>query len=652
MSDHISEWLGHVGAAARPATEVFAITAVEREAVSAALFSPPEMRRFVALHRYTAHWVCPAFGEQPGDLQAPDGRNDREIVFLLWERTDGRFGVLLPVVDGDLRTVIIGAPGGLRLRFTGRPSHERSLALVTGVGSDPYAAITDTVARAASELATFRLRGEKSLPAFVDYLGWCTWDAFYREVDAQKVIRGLESFRAGGVEPRFVILDDGWQDVRDDRLVSIRARADRFPDGLHGLIVRCKAEFGVDIFGVWHTLMGYWRGIHPDGEIASAYRLERGSTPTGPDQAQPTYLIHPDDVYRYYQDFYARLRSEGVGMTKVDDQNGLAAIDDSATVATMRCYQRAMQGAGGTHLAGNVLHGMCHNNDVAYHMAGSVVWRNSDDYFPRERDSHGFHVHTNAFNALWSSTFGLPDWDMFWTAHEAGPFHAAARAVSGGPIYVSDPPGHHDFDLLWKLVTSDGRVLRCPEPALPTRDCLFVDATREPRPLKVASRNGGIGIVGAFNCYSTTRGAHAGHAVRGTVSAADLRGVSSDRFAVYRYGQEGIAMMTPAETIEIELPPLGFEVLTFSPIDRGAAPLGLLDKFNGSAAIQAAEWLSDSLYRVCLRDGGRIGTYVHRRPASVMNGDRPEAFTYDTATGLLVVSTTPGRPVDLRLHLR
>jgi hypothetical protein len=52
---------------------------------------------------------------------------------------------------------------------------------------------------------------------------------------------------------------------------------------------------------------------------------------------------------------------------------------------------------------------------------------------------------------------------------QAARLHAAARAVSGGAIYVSDKPGQHDFDLLRELVLPDGSVLRGKLPGRPTR---------------------------------------------------------------------------------------------------------------------------------------------------------------------------------------
>jgi len=66
-----------------------------------------------------------------------------------------------------------------------------------------------------------------------------------------------------------------------------------------------------------------------------------------------------------------------------------------------------------------------------------------------------------------------PDWDMFTSDHVCAKFHAGSRAICGGPIYVSDQLGGHDFDLLKRLVYPDGTIPRCQHFALPTRDVLF-----------------------------------------------------------------------------------------------------------------------------------------------------------------------------------
>jgi hypothetical protein len=67
-------------------------------------------------------------------------------------------------------------------------------------------------------------RWEKQLPEVARYLGWCTWDAFYHDVSAQGIAAGLQSFNQAGVQPRWIIIDDGWQ-VRGMRAGCAHAMA-------------------------------------------------------------------------------------------------------------------------------------------------------------------------------------------------------------------------------------------------------------------------------------------------------------------------------------------------------------------------------------------------------------------------------------------
>jgi hypothetical protein len=91
-----------------------------------------------------------------------------------------------------------------------------------------------------------------------------------------------------------------------------------------------------------------------------------------------------------------------------------------------------------------------------------MLLRNSDDFFPDIPESHPWHVFANSCNSLLNQHLNVvPDWDMFQTVHGYSGFHAAARAVSGGPVYITDVPGQHDADLIGQLTgtTPDGRTV-------------------------------------------------------------------------------------------------------------------------------------------------------------------------------------------------
>lgn len=60
-------------------------------------------------------------------------------------------------------------------------------------------------------------------------------------------------------------------------------------------------------------------------------------------------------------------------------------------------------------------------------------------------------------------------------------FHLLKLKLSAKLILfaLSDKPGHHNFELLHKLVLPDGSILRAQLPGRPTRDCLFCDPARD-----------------------------------------------------------------------------------------------------------------------------------------------------------------------------
>ena len=50
---------------------------------------------------------------------------------------------------------------------------------------------------------------------------------------------------------------------------------------------------------------------------------------------------------------------------------------------------------------------------------------------------------------------------MFWTSHEDAQ-SAVLRAISGGPVYFSDPVGTTDPARVWPMIYRDGRIARRP----------------------------------------------------------------------------------------------------------------------------------------------------------------------------------------------
>lgn len=129
--------------------------------------------------------------------------------------------LLLPLLEGKFRSaiepgfddhVVICAESGSSQVET---DSFRAIAYAH-FGDDPFTLMKEAYSAARVHLNTFRLLEEKSLPPLVDKFGWCTWDAFYLTVDPLGVWHGMKDFAEGGVPPRFLIIDDGWQSINLD----------------------------------------------------------------------------------------------------------------------------------------------------------------------------------------------------------------------------------------------------------------------------------------------------------------------------------------------------------------------------------------------------------------------------------------------------
>ena len=604
------------------------------------------LRRFTSCHRYEPFWMRPAAGTTHAEVQA-------ETQWLLAETESGECVMLVPLIDGAFRFSLGGRPVGLMLSGeTGDPFTVGTggVALFIAAGHDPYQLAAAGARAVATRLGTTRLRKNKSLPDFTDRFGWCTWNTFYREVSADKVRAGLESFAKGGVEPRFMILDDGWQSTKveptgEERLLSLAPNG-RFGGDLSATVRLAKKEFKIRTFLVWHALNGYWGGV--DGGELPAYQVQDVARSYGPGilRHEPMLnveywgplagLVPGEQIGKFMDDYHRGLQAQGVDGVKVDNQ---AVIESLASghggrVALTRAYRKALELSVASHFAGRLINCMSNGMETYYGSPLSNLIRTSIDFWPTRPETHGAHLYCNAQVGVWFGEFMQPDWDMFQSDHVMGSFHAAGRAVSGGPVYVSDTVDGHNFALLRKLVLSDGSVLRADQPGRPTRDCLFADVTREPVLLKIFNYNNDCAVIGLFNAnYHATETARV--TIAGTVSPADAPDLASDEFAAFAQQANRVWHCRRADRKPMQLAEGGWEIVSFAPVDQGVALFGLADKLNSTGAILAKGWHVDGTYAITLRDGGDVVVWTEKPPRSVMAQDEAIAFQHDAATGRL-----------------
>ncbi|KIW20735.1 hypothetical protein PV08_01313 [Exophiala spinifera] len=461
------------------------------------------------------------------------------------------------------------------------------------------------------------------LESWYDSLAYCTWNSLGQDLNAEKIMAGLDSLAQNKIHISTLIIDDNWQSLDGTQgethqfnrgWKSFEANPLGFPEGLRAAVSKIRDTHpAIRDVAVWHALLGYWGCISPEGEIAQNYKTVEVNFRQGTPMAGRKLVVHPDDIHRMYDDFYRFLANAGVTGVKTDVQFSLDLLADTADRQSFtNTYQSAWTQAHLRHLAGKAISCMSMIPQILYHSflpttTPRIMLRNSDDFFPDVPTSHAWHVFVNAHNALFVQHLNvLPDWDMFQSSHPYSGFHAAARCLSGGPIYITDTPGEHDVNLIHQMTALNPRgqtvILR---PSTVGKTMGVYDKYDERGVLKIGAYDGrsavGTGLLGVFNIAESTLSFILPITKFPGVNAPDSGGVSEQKWVVRSHVSRRItAPIHPSDPIrpdgllQCTLPIRGYDVWSALPVHSFTLPsgskldvalLGLLGKFTGACAI-------------------------------------------------------------------
>ena len=593
----------------------------------------PDFGRGLAVHRLKLWWTAPVFAS---DYRLLPSNNE----LLLWRQMrHGGYHLLVPLAGDGMMGELGEENYQFRVALSSEdagyvPHHIPLFAFASS--SNPYQLPRDTYTAAFAAAHYYgRLRWQKSYPAIYRWLGWCSWNTYYQQVTAQKVLNSVRSLHEAGVPIGFVLIDDGWLSVKNARLTAYGADRSKFPDGLAGLVKTLHQTWHIRNVGVWHAFQGYWAGVDPQSEIGRSHTLFAGN--------HGLYLPDPRDGAgeKFYDDWDRQLKADGIDFLKVDNQASVPTFTNGRlpVFASGEGQERNLQEAAlkyfsdprqGDKPAGvNLLNCMAQSIETAYNWHVTNLARNSDDYFPGDPVDSREHVFYNAYNDYWTSNFAYPDWDMFETGPSDGAYQAIARAISGGPVYTTDAPGKERADLLIPFALASGRLLQLDRPGQVTPDLLLQDPSLQPVALKVfgtITRPGlDAGMVAGMNVNKT-----AGR-VEGEVSAADVPGLhASGSVAVYQRSTGRATLLDPGASLPFHLKALDADLFTLAPEHSGVAVFGLLDKYLGPAAVSRIQQGSHEM-TVELEQGGQFGAWMLHRPLRVeVNGKQlpPNGWTF------------------------
>jgi raffinose synthase len=597
--------------------------------------SIPRYKQGVAIWRYKPwnSWTKPMKISEPGQLEAWD------VQFFYWQYADGLYGAAIPLSGNGYRTTLgseKGKFGCKAVSYFDNMNRDTVPMMAVGFGSDPYKLFEQLYESGLKMMGKGEnLRKNKTYPKPLEYLGWCTWNSseMGKDLSDKFLLDAANSFNDRKIPLGFLIIDDGWSDNNPamNNLKEYTPKSDKFPNGFKKTIDTLKTKNGIRYVGAWHAFNCYWAGVDKNSAIGKEFDKSLFKwtkiDPLGNNSGKETYMISPFDggLEKFYDEWHTYMKLQGIDFVKVDNQlmveqmsPGNFPIWDLASAMHHQLDVSVKK-----HFDGAIINCMDMTNDAFYNFGSTAIARTVEDYFPYEKGENfnmqkgnaPAHVTQAVYNALYFQQMVWPDYDMFESYNPNVSVHLVARAISGGPVYLTDKIGQQKTKEIMSLVYSDGKILRADVPGKVTEDCLF--NVQDAKPLKVFSFANGAGLLAVINPADADD-------VKGKFKVSDVKGLQGTKFAVYEHSAQTIQIAQREQVITLNLKKYGSAYYNIVPVKYGVAVIGLLNKLNAPKAVSelksTATQVSFSLY-----EGGDVLVYSSKRPKSVLVNNK--AFT-------------------------
>jgi len=464
---------------------------------------------------------------------------------------------------------------------------------------DIYEACNEAILAAISSkpiLGWAHLRHEKEYPEIFKYLGWCSWEHFKGKINEQNILQSIDEIEASNLPIRYVIIDMGHTASKGGALTTFKPNPDKFPNEWAPILKRRTKE-KIQWMCLWHFFQGGQAGISRENDFGPELNKHFVKLNS---KKNLTPRNAPQSALAFYRAYTGSVKDYGFDAVKVDFQSvQLRHLAGQVDNAAQMCNYNSQAFDQALHEQNlGLMNCNWHNPVNFFNCKYSNVGRCSMDYVKNNLFSARRHLFQSYANTLWIGQLVWCDHDMFHSSDKmAGRIMAVSKAMSGGPVYLSDAPTEFDHDTVKPLCYTDGKLLRPLAPATPLPDSVFVDAYRDPVPYRVIAplTNGAVAIV----VYNLKHAKEAATFTAG-ITPADYtyanamiqpypgkRPIPVEGLVLYDwYARKGQRF---EKNYTFELSGLEDRLLQLSPIVKGWAVIGRTDKYLSAAAVQILE---------------------------------------------------------------
>ena len=549
--------------------------------------------------------------------------NVQQGQFILLECAEDRYLALLPMTSEKVYGQFFVNQGELQLKtgnFGTSPVEGEIPLVIWSYGDSPYAA-TQSVWKQVfdSGMVAASPRSQKSFPEEpYGYLGWCSWE-FYKTKISEKIITdAFQTVEACGAPVRWFMVDDGYLDAKKGKLLSFGVDKKKFPNGWKPIMALKKSD-KIKWVGVWRNFGGYMTGT------SSQHTMEELKPYLAPPISRKKNLVLPNGTPEASRAFYEAMMSDtkenGFNFVKVDFQTRTFDHYRGASdpVGTMRLNSEALEEV--TREMGlPLLNCIAQPNINSLQTKYSALTRSSPDYNQSDKNKNKCNTYQSFANHLWMGQTLWGDLDMFHTHDERDVnAMAIARAISGGPVYISDKPSKIVPDVLYPFAYTDGKLLRTEAPAVLLPDSFFIHPFRDEEMIRVvAPLQDGVAAIALFNFTE------AGNPLAGSFKAKDYshagellqpyKGIwKAPEEGVLVYDRETKSVAELGGGYETEVASFDAKLFLLYPKKEGWVVLGRTDKYLPAAAVKV-DAVSENEVTFTLKEAGPFSVWSAKGP--------------------------------------
>jgi hypothetical protein len=529
-------------------------------------------------------------------------------IFILLKLKGGEYLALLPI-SGPIAYSWLGAHKGklqLKMGTHGNEPIEGTIPLCSwATSANPYQAC-NTAWKQALNCRQIKgaalMREQKIYPEAFKYLGWCSWEHYKGRINEQNMVRAMSDIENSGIPVRFFLVDDGHFDRKS--LVP----NEKFPNGYKPLTDMRKAD-KITWVGIWYAFLGNNHGVTAPGNLGHVTKFmyeckAKKLLPVRNEKGAREFYEYvlgfakEDDVDFLKVDFQTDALPFYAGVADANPLKGLPPDNSNATgnpVAAATNLAKVFQSVVEEQMNG-LINCNWHNAVSLFNSKRSVVGRCSEDYKVGNLTKAKGHLHHSYAATPWLGQIAWGDHDMFHSNDPfAGRMMAVSKAMSGGPVYLSDEPTEFDAGIIRPLVFEDGRLLRPLAPAAPLHEDLFYepDAGRLYRVVAPLANRAAAIVV-----YNLDGGTGDDEKVLSTVITpldyAHASGMIQPYPGQWKIPAEGLLVYDwyagkarkLAGKYEVKIRGFGDRLLQLCPIENGWSVVGRTDKYLSSNTVK------------------------------------------------------------------